>query len=75
MDTRGTEWLASNPHMRFYNQRRGYVRCTLDGERWRSDYRVVPFVRQPDAPVQTQASFVVENGRSGVQTDTVRTAG
>lgn len=70
MDTRGTQWLASNPHMKYYNQRRGYVRCTLDGEEWRSDYRVVPYVTTPGAAVSTQASFVVESGRPGVQADT-----
>ncbi|MEO3780292.1 alkaline phosphatase D family protein [Micromonospora sp. B11E3] len=69
MDTRGREWLASNPHMRFYNGRRGYVRCLLDHDRFRTDYRVVPYVTEPGAPVSTRASFVVENGRPGVQID------
>lgn len=70
MDGRGTEWLASNPHMRFYNGRRGYVRCLLDNEQWRTDYRVLPYVTTPGAPVSTRASFVVESGRPGVQVDT-----
>ncbi|MCW3819102.1 alkaline phosphatase D family protein [Micromonospora sp. DR5-3] len=69
MDTRGTEWLASNPHMRFYNGRRGYVRCQLDQQQWRTEYRVLPYVTDPGAPVSTRASFVVENGRPGVQVD------
>ncbi|HEY0698512.1 MAG TPA: alkaline phosphatase D family protein [Micromonospora sp.] len=69
MDARGTDWLASNPHMRFYNARRGYVRCQLDHQRWRTDYRVVPYVTDPGAPVSTRASFVVESGRPGVQVD------
>ncbi|MFI6263852.1 alkaline phosphatase D family protein [Micromonospora sp. NPDC051006] len=71
MDARGREWLASNPHMRYYNQRRGYVRCTVGRDEWRSDYRVVPYVTTPGASVSTDASFVVENGRPGVQTDTL----
>ncbi|WP_326556406.1 alkaline phosphatase D family protein [Micromonospora sp. NBC_01796] len=70
MDARGTEWLASNPHMKYYNQRRGYVRCTVGRDEWRSDYRVVPYVTTPGAPVSTHASFVVESGRPGVQADT-----
>ncbi|MEV6371835.1 alkaline phosphatase D family protein [Micromonospora musae] len=70
MDGRGTEWLASNPHMKFYNAKRGYVRCQLDHRQWRTDYRVVPFVTEQGAPVSTRASFVVESGRPGVQVDT-----
>jgi alkaline phosphatase D len=59
--------LAENPHIKFFNGQRGYVRCELTPERWQSDYRVVPFVTTPDAPISTRASFVVENGRPGVQ--------
>ncbi|WP_373315201.1 alkaline phosphatase D family protein [Asanoa ishikariensis] len=70
MDTRGTEWLASNPHMKFYDGRRGYVRCTVDNRTWRSDYRAVPQVSTPDAAVSTIASFVVEEGRPGVHAET-----
>lgn len=56
-----------NPHERFFNNNRGYVRCTLDRRLWRTDFRVVPTVRDPAAPVSTLASFVVEDGRPGVQ--------
>jgi len=42
VDGRGADFLASNPHMRFYNARRGYVECTVKPELWRSDYRAVP---------------------------------
>lgn len=69
MDNKGREWLASNPHMKFYNQQRGYVRCQVTSDEWRSDYRVLPYVTRPDAPVQTRASFVIEAGRPGVQHD------
>ncbi|GAA1203252.1 hypothetical protein [Prauserella alba] len=66
MDRRGEQWLAANPHMKFYNQRRGCVRCTVDRENHRADYRVVPYVTRPGAPVSTPAGFVVENGKPGV---------
>ncbi len=56
-----------NPHERFFNNNRGYVRCTLDRRLWRTDFRVVPTVRDPAAPVGTLASFVGEDGRPGVQ--------
>lgn len=64
---RGLGVLAHNPHLRFYNGQRGYVVCTVTPAAWRSDYRVVPWVTRPDAPVRTRASFVVEAGRPGAQ--------
>lgn len=73
MDIRGEEWLAANQHMKFYNQRRGYVRCELSGDEYRSDYRVMPYVTEPDAPISTLAGFVVEDGRPGVQVDSEST--
>ena len=59
--------LTSNPHIKFFSNRRGYVRATITPSLWTSDYRVVPYVSRPGAPVETQASFVVESGRPGVQ--------
>jgi alkaline phosphatase D len=54
--------LEENPHIRYFNNQRGYVRCRLTPEEWRSDYRVVPYIKRPGAPIHTVASFVVENG-------------
>lgn len=67
MDTRGEQWLAANPHIRYYNQRRGYTRCTVTPDEWRTDYRIMPYVREPDAPISTGASFVVQDGVPGVE--------
>jgi alkaline phosphatase D len=53
--------LAENPHVKFHKNRRGYVRTKFSGKELRADYRTVPFVTKPDAPVQTAASFVVED--------------
>ena len=58
--------LPENPHIKFHNGQRGYVRCTIGRDRWTTDYRVVPFVSRPGASVETRASLVVENGRPGV---------
>jgi len=55
-----------NPHLKMFNARRGYVMVTLTPEQCRADYRVVPFVTKPGAPVRTHSSWVVENGRRGV---------
>ncbi len=54
--------LAENPFLKFHNTERGYVCCELTSKKWRSDYRTVPFVDQPGAPITTRASFVIEAG-------------
>jgi alkaline phosphatase D len=60
-------YLPKNPHVRFYNNQRGYVRCRVTPEKWQADYRIVPFVTKPGAGVKTRASFVVESGRAGAK--------
>lgn len=67
MNDDGVKFLAANPHMKFFNAQRGYVRVNVNRERWQSDYRVLPYVTQPGAPVSTRASFVVEDRVPGVQ--------
>jgi alkaline phosphatase D len=58
--------IKFNPHIKFFDgDRRGYVRCTVTRDDWRTDLRMVRNVRRPDAPVYTHASFVVEDGRPG----------
>jgi alkaline phosphatase D len=57
----------NNPHILFVNNNRGYVLCTVDEHVWRSDYRIVPTVRQRGVPASTLATFVVEDGRPGAQ--------
>lgn len=60
--------IPENPHIKFFDgDRRGYFRVNLNRDRWQTDLRIVTTVSQPDAPVYTLASFVVENGRPGVQ--------
>lgn len=59
--------LALNPSLRFCNAERGYVRCTVTPDAWRSDYQVVPEVEKPGGPVVTRASFVVEAGETGLK--------
>jgi len=52
--------LPDNPHARYLNSRRGYLRCVVTPDQWRTDVRIVPYVSRPGAPVATAASFVVE---------------
>ena len=60
----GTDELyAENPFVKYYNGERGYVSCTVNQKEWRTDYRTLPYVTRPGAPIQTRASFVVESGK------------
>ena len=59
--------LAENPHMKWHQDRRGYVRCTVSQEEWRADYRTVPYVSTPGAPVETASSWRVRWGRAGIE--------
>ncbi len=56
--------LAENPFVKFFNAERGYVRCEITPQQWRTDYRTIPFVTKPDAPLNTRATFVVESGQA-----------
>ncbi|WP_432120407.1 alkaline phosphatase D family protein [Streptomyces sp. S1] len=56
----------ANPHLRFFNGRRGYTKVSLDRESARADFRTVPYVTTPGAPVTTAASFVTEAGNPGL---------
>ena len=60
-------YLPENPHIRFFNGQRGYVRCGLTPTRWQADYRVVSSVTRQDGTVSTRASFVVEDGKPGAE--------
>ncbi|MGH3090502.1 MAG: alkaline phosphatase D family protein, partial [Rubrobacteraceae bacterium] len=59
--------IPENPHIKFFDgDRRGYVRCHVNRERWLTDLRMVETVSRPDAPAYTLASFAVEAGDRGV---------
>ncbi|WP_308282805.1 alkaline phosphatase D family protein [Pseudonocardia nigra] len=58
--------VAANPHIRFRNGKRGYVRTRFTGGELRADFRVVDAVRTPGAPVSTKASFVVADREPGL---------
>ncbi|RBO97042.1 alkaline phosphatase D family protein [Nocardia puris] len=66
MNEVGRRLQAANPDIKFFNSQRGYVRVELDHQLWRNDFRVVPFVRRPGAPIHTRATYVVRDGVPGV---------
>lgn len=57
----------NDPWQKFMNNDRGYVRCTVTPNQWRTDYRVVSTVLQPEASVSTKASFITEAGSPGAE--------
>ncbi|GAA2352676.1 alkaline phosphatase D family protein [Streptomyces harbinensis] len=58
--------MTVNPHLRFYDGRRGYVLVSLDEQRVRADYRVVSGVTEPGGTVSTAGSFVSRAGEPGL---------
>jgi alkaline phosphatase D len=59
--------LRRNPHIRFFNNRRGYTLHEATPARMLVTQRAVPFVTKPGAPREDRGQFVVEAGRPGVQ--------
>lgn len=57
--------MAENPHLKWQNSRRGYYTCRVTDAEWRTDYRTVPYVSRPGAPVATASAWRVERGRPG----------
>ncbi|KOX32422.1 MULTISPECIES: alkaline phosphatase D family protein [unclassified Streptomyces] len=58
--------MRANPHLRFFNGRRGYTKVSLGRDSARADFRTVPYVTTPGAPVTTAASYVTEAGNPGL---------
>ena len=58
--------LRQDPHMKFFNGQRGYVRHIITPERWQADYQVLDKVSVPEGRASTRKSFVVENGKSAL---------
>jgi alkaline phosphatase D len=58
--------LAENPHVKWQHARRGYISCSVTPELWRAEYRAVPFVSRPDAPIETPTRWRIVRGRAGV---------
>jgi alkaline phosphatase D len=59
--------MAENPFVKFHNRQRGYVRCTVTPQAWKSDYVVVDDVLKPGGKASMKASFLMEAGKPGVQ--------
>jgi alkaline phosphatase D len=61
------EARADNPHVKWQQNRRGYMRCTVDADAWTTEYRTVDYVTRPDAPLQTPTRWRVTRGKPGIE--------
>ena len=59
---------SANPHLKFFNTQRGYVRHTVDAGKWQADYMTLDKISEPGAAATVKAKFVVEKGKPGVAT-------
>ena len=59
--------LGRNRHIRYFNGKRGYLRCEVTPETWRTDVQTVDFVRARGGAISTAATFVVRNGTVGAE--------
>jgi alkaline phosphatase D len=57
---------ATNPHVKFYSDRRGYVRATVSPTQITADFRSVASVSEHGAAVSTTRSFVIHDGAPGL---------
>jgi alkaline phosphatase D len=57
----------TNPHLRFYSDRRGYVRTTISRKQIRADFRGLDSVTTRGAAARTLKSFVILDGKPGLR--------
>lgn len=59
--------FAENPHVKWHNARRGYVVCEVSADAWRTEFRTVPYVTRPGAPVETASRWHLMRGRAAIE--------
>ncbi|MCQ4160567.1 alkaline phosphatase D family protein [Roseomonas sp. GC11] len=59
--------MAQNPHLGFFNNRRGYTLHEVAADRFLATYRAVAEVSHPGAAREDRGAFVVEPGRPGLK--------
>jgi alkaline phosphatase D len=60
--------VGTNPWLKYYNNRRGYVRTAISPTQLRADFRAVAKVSEHGAAASTVKSFVIQEGQPGLQT-------
>ncbi|TCP53265.1 alkaline phosphatase D [Tamaricihabitans halophyticus] len=61
-DDTNDEIMQANPHLKFYKNRRGYVRTKFTEGELRADFRVLSSVTSEGAEATTEQTFVVNDG-------------
>jgi alkaline phosphatase D len=56
-------WVRQNPHVKYAQNLRGYVRHTVTAKAWQAYFRVVEHVHSRDAAIRDDKKFVLEAGR------------
>lgn len=67
MTPAGAEWRARNPDIAFFHAQRGYCVSEAREARMTTEFVALPYVTRPDAPRESAARFVVEDGEPGVK--------
>jgi len=65
-DQRLSAMQRENPHLKWYENRRGYVRCTVDANSWTTEIKALDYVTRPGSPIRTASTWRLEHGRPGV---------
>jgi alkaline phosphatase D len=60
--------VASNPHLKFYQDRRGYTLASVTPSQVKADFRSVAKVSEHGGAITTAKSFVILDGKPGLQT-------
>jgi alkaline phosphatase D len=61
------KWLPENPQVKFFDSRkRGYAAVDLSHDRMVTRFQAISDAADPDATVETLATFVMEAGRKGL---------
>jgi len=58
--------LAENEHIKYLADRRGYISMTLDRDQMRADFKTMPYVSTPGAPISTDRSYIIPAGEPGL---------
>lgn len=56
-----------NPHILSIDRFHGYLRCTIERDELRADYRMVDSVRTPGSPVHTHSSWTIQHDEGRVR--------
>ena len=61
------EALAELPDVKWHDGRRGYTMHAVTPSGWTAEFRSLPFVTRPDAPLQTPTRWRLAAGRPGAE--------